>query len=290
MENIQQEVPRVVQDYIQRVLKIPKITQEEERKLFIQWKRKKAEKARNRILLSNLRYVVAIALNYRSYPVSVEDLISEGNLGLLVAFDKYQKSIGTRFITYAAYWVRAYMLNFIMRSYLGGKTGSGPFRSKYFFKLRRERARDLCLYGSMEKTYEETGRRIGLTGEKVARMVDALESFDISLDSPVRHFDGTASIGDFFKSSAPDPEEKVMELEKGKLLKQILKSSMDLLDSREKFIIEKRILDDEKHSLADLGRILGVSRERARQLESRAKKKIKNGIENSGFRDFDLFS
>jgi RNA polymerase sigma-32 factor len=289
MNNGEKIVPLGVQAYIDKVLRHPKLSAREEMDLFGQWKRRRNPSVRSTILMSNLRYVVAIALSYRCYPVEIEDLISEGNLGLLVAFDKYERARGTRFITYAAYWVRAFMLSLIIRSSHGGRTGAGPFRSKVYFKIKREKARSLCRYGDCVEAYDDLARSMQLSVDKVCEMVSILESPDISIDTPMRK-DSTATMKDFLRDGGPDPEDIVFGGEQRDLMKALVKAAMESLDRREKYIIEKRIFDDSGASLAEIGRDLGVSRERARQLEGRAKKKIRLSLESSGIRDFSSFS
>jgi RNA polymerase sigma-32 factor len=277
------------QAYITQVLGYPKLSAREERILFKKWRKTRRPSVKSAILTANLRYVVAIALTYRCYPVEIEDLISEGNLGLLIAFDKYRSSRGTRFITYGAYWVRAFMLSLIIRHSHNGRTGAGPFRSKIFFKIRREKAKSICRYGNCDRAYDDLAEKMHMPVDKVCDMATILETPDVSIDFPLRG-DSTVTMLDFLQDAGPTPEETTMQEEKRGLMKRLVEVAMDNLDRREKYIIRKRIFEDDGASLAEIGRDLGVSRERARQLEGRAKKKIRTTLESSGICDYRLLS
>lgn len=278
-----------LQSYISQILKIPKITAEREKFLFKKWRTSGDSAARWEILNSNLKYVVAIALGYKNYPVSLEDLICEGNFGLVVAFDKFNPCKGTRFITYASYWIRAFMLRFIVDYWQRGRTGAGPYRSKIFFKFFREKARSMCLFGDNDAVYEDIASKLDMEQGKVCKMIGILEMLDISLDAPIKHGDG-GSIKDFFYDGSPSPEEELRDVEKERIMKRLVDEAMSKLDEREKFIIKRRIFNDSGLSLAEIGRLLGVSRERARQLESRAKRKIRSCLESKGITDFEMVS
>src|SRR6188768_1153721 len=133
--------------YLSRVRSYPVLSREEELELVNRWLTTQDPVAKERLLAAHLRYVVAIALRYRRYGVPIEELVSEGNFGLVHALGKFETSRGTRFVTYAAYWIRAYALNHVIRSWSLVGSGSGALRSKMFFKLRRERVRIANLVG-----------------------------------------------------------------------------------------------------------------------------------------------
>jgi len=286
MKNSDKAFSAGVQAFIDRALACSKLSAKEEAKLFRKWKRSKSPEIKSSILLANIRYVVAIALGYRFYPVDIADLIAEGNLGLMIAFDKFNHRKGTRLITYSAYWIRALILNLIIRSWHGGRTGAGPYRSKYFFKIKREKARSVCRHGECEEAYEELAEKMSLPVARVRAMAWTLERADISIDSPVK--DGSSTtFQELMQDKELPPDELTEANETEKLVKRLVLDAMNSLDNRERYIIEKRILDEEKSSLAEIGRELGVSRERARQLEGRAKKKIRCSLENCGYEVFD---
>jgi RNA polymerase sigma-32 factor len=256
------------------------LTREEEVELARKWRDTGDERAAERLIRANLKYVVAIALSYRRYGLRLADLVSEGNLGLMMAMRKFDPERGVRFVTYAAYWSRAYILNFVIKSWSMVGGGSGPLRSKMFFKLRRERAMvsNLLGEGDEQKSMELLAERIGQTVEKTKELTRRLEARDVSLDVQA-HEEGRASLLDGLQDAAPSQEERFFEEEKRDAVRTALATAVANLDDRERFIVEQRLMADEETSLAEIGRQLGVSRERARQLEARAKAKLKKQLE-----------
>jgi RNA polymerase sigma-32 factor len=265
--------------YITRIHEYPRISREEEGALVERWTASRDLTARQLLLESHLRYVVAIALRYRRYGVPVSELIAEGNFGVLHALDKFEVGRGTRFVTYAAYWIRAYALNHIIRSWSLVGVGSGALRSKMFFKLRRERVRIANLVGEGEHADEMLAERLNLPVAKVTSMVRRLEARDISLDTR-QHADSTATLLDSLATTESSQEQQVSDIEVGDRMREVVRDAIEVLDERERYIVEKRLMADaeDELSLAEIGRQLGVSRERARQLEARAKRKLRSRI------------
>jgi RNA polymerase sigma-32 factor len=237
------------------------------------------EAARDRLVRAHLRHVVAIALKYRRYGLPVADLVAEGNFGVVHALSKFEPDRGTRFVTYAAYWIRAYILNYIIRSWSLVGVGSGALRSKTFFKLRRERVRITNLVGEGPEADELLAKTMNLPVEKVTAMVRRLESRDLSLDAQVWD-DSATTVLDTLVSAGNDQEQQLGDSEQRVSMQAVVRDSLKHLDKRERYIVEKRLMADreEELSLAEIGRRLGVSRERARQLEARARRKLKGHI------------
>lgn len=262
--------------YIERVRRIPALSREDEHDLAV---RAQAgdQHAANALVEANLRYVVAVALQYRRYGIRLGDLIAEGSLGLVTAVKKFDPERGTRFVTYAGYWIRAYVLESVVRSASLVGAGSGPLRSKLFFRLRRERARVDNLVVDPEKRIEMMAERFGMSTEKMARMLRRLEAKDVSLDAQAFDDAGTTLV-DTLEGDLDPQDEIVARRARDEALEGRLASALDGLDRRERFIIEKRVLTEDGMSLAALGRRLGVSRERARQLEARAKQKLRDSL------------
>jgi len=265
--------------YIAYVRAISELSREDEGEIARRWLRENDLAAAETLIRANLRYVVAIALTYRRYGLPLADLIAEGNFGLVHAVGKFNPERGTRFVTYAAYWVRAYMLNYVIRSWSMVGVGSGPLRSKLFFRLRRERARIANLVGDNEEAAKMLAERFGESQEKIMSLANRLEARDVSLDA--RLFDdGSVAILDTLESDAPSQEETVANSQSRDIIKENLHAALTELDPRERFIVEVRMMadSDEALSLAEIGRRLGVSRERARQLEARAKRKLRERL------------
>lgn len=255
------------------------LSREEEVEFARKWRDTNDPRAAERLIRANLKYVVAIALSYRRYGLRLADLVSEGNLGLMMALRKFDPERGVRFVTYAAYWSRAYILNYVIKSWSMVGGGSGPLRSKMFFKLRRERAMvsNLLGEGDEQKSMEMLADRIGQSVERTKELTRRLEARDVSLDVQ-QHEEGRMTLLDALQDGGANQEERFFEEERRDALKSALVSAVASLDERERFIVEQRLMADEETSLAEIGRQLGVSRERARQLEARAKAKLKKQL------------
>lgn len=268
-----------VNRYISQVRAYPPIARERELELMKRWLELREEAARTEIVQSHLRYVVAIALRYRRYGLPLSELIAEGNFGIVHALAKFEPERGTRFVTYAAYWIRAYILNHIIRSWSLVGVGSGALRSKMFFRLRRERVRIINQVGEGDHADELLAKKLALPAPKVVSMVRRLEVRDLSLDTRIFDDSGT-TLADTLVSPERSQEESLGERELGSNLEQVVRDALTNLDRRERFIVEQRLMADpeEELSLAEIGRRLGVSRERARQLEARAKRKLRSLI------------
>ncbi len=262
-----------VGQYLAEVSKIPVLSREDEHELALRAKTDPA--AATALARANLRYVIAIALSYRRYGVRVGDLVSEGNVGLMVALSKFDPSRGTRFVTYAAHWIRAMILDHVIKNHSLVGLGSGPMRSKVFFRLRRERAKIAAETSDTQEASRILAARFGTTPEKIELMAVRLESRDVSVDVKT-HDDGTGTLLDSFASPRPSQEDELAEHEHAERARVRVQAAIAELDPRERVIIELRMMADgpEELSLAELGRKLGVSRERARQLEARAKSKL----------------
>jgi RNA polymerase sigma-32 factor len=273
------EVDHALSRYISSVHQFPKLSREEEETLARRWVATQDPQAADALVRAHLRYVVAIALKYRRYGVPLSDLVAEGNFGVVHALKKFEPERGNRFVTYAAYWIRAYILNYIIRSWSLVGVGSGALRSKLFFKLRRERIRIANLFGEGELADTMLAEKFGMTPPQVMTMVRRLEQRDVSLDTRV--FDDSATtLGDTLPAIEPDHDDVLAADEIGDIVRDAVQIAIGDLDSRERYIVEHRMMADSEDelSLAEIGRRLGVSRERARQLEARAKKKLKSRI------------
>ena len=258
--------------YIQQVRAIAKLSREDEHELALR-AREGAQDAADALVEANMRYVIAIALQYRRYGVPLGDLIAEGSVGLVTAVSKFDPDRGTRFVTYAGYWIRAFVLEAVVRSSTMIGAGSGPFRSKLFFRLRRERARLSNLIADPQELIEKLASDFDTTPAKMTELLRRLDQREISLDAPAYH-DSDATLVEILPGTAEPQDQIVARRRRQSGIQMRLAGALSVLDDRERLIVEKRILSDDSASLASLGRELGVSRERARQLEARAKKKL----------------
>ena len=263
--------------YIARVKDIPTLTREEEHEYALRVRDQQDPEAAERLVKANLRYVVAIAITYRRYDLRLADLIAEGNVGLVTAVRKFDPDKGTRFVTYAAYWIRAFILNHVIKSWSLVGSGSGPLRSKVFFRLRRERARMSGFGQEHEQAMESLATQLGTTSARLEEMMQRLEGRDVSLDADV-YSDGKVTGLDLLEDNSDAQDEALGARERESLLDGRVRDAMRALDPRERYIVEQRMMADDELSLAEIGRRLGVSRERARQLEARAKKKLRRTL------------
>jgi RNA polymerase sigma-32 factor len=263
--------------YIAEAKRAPRLERAEEMALAQRWQAGDRA-AGNALARANLRHVVAVAIKYRRYGVPVGELIAEGNFGVVHALGKFDPERGIRFVTYAAHWVRAYILDHVIKSWSMVGGGCGPLRSRLFFKLRRERVRAVNLMGEGEAADRIVAERVGVTPEELSKLLQRLEARDVSLDvtavddSPVRLVD--------LLPAPDDQEQSLFEHQVGGSMKHAVARAISELDPRERYIAEHRLMADptDELSLADIGRGLGVSRERARQLEARTKRKLRTRI------------
>jgi RNA polymerase sigma-32 factor len=264
--------------YIRRVNALPALARAEELELA---SRSQAgdTAAGQKVITANLRHVVPIALRYRRYGVPVSELIAEGNLALLRALAGFEPQRGLRFATYANYWIRADVLALILRqrSMVGG--GRGHLRPKFFFRLRREHARLSLLLGDPDSVQEELAVRWQLSPAELGEILDRLERPDTSTDAPVSG-DSRLSVGECLPCQATNQEDLVARGRTQKDLKHAVQRAAAELDARERFILEHRLMADPEaeYSLVRIGELFGVSRERARQLESRVKEKLRTKL------------
>lgn len=252
------------------------LARDRERELALRWKNDRDAKAADELVKAHLRYVVATAIKFRRYGIPLDELIAEGSFGVVHALGKFDPDRGTRFVTYAAYWIRAYILNYVLRSWSLVGSGAGALRSKNFFRLRRERARVFNLFTDEGQAEEELAKRLEVPVPQLKSMLERLDTRDVSLDGHV--FDGSSSrLIDTLVTEHDDQETSLVDDQARDHRAEAVRLAVVKLDERERFIVESRMMADrdDELSLAEIGRRLGVSRERARQLEVRAKGKLR---------------
>jgi RNA polymerase sigma-32 factor len=264
--------------YIARAGTEPALEREEELELARLWKEKGDRAAAEKLTRAHLRVVVSIAHKYRRYGVPIGDLIAEGNFGLAQALNKFEPERGLRFVTYASYWIRAFVLDHVIKSWSLVGAGAGALRSRVFFRLRRERTRIANVLGAGEEADRALAERLGIGVEAARRMVQRLDARDISLEVETSG-ESRLKLLDTLQSN-DNQEHDVLKKEVEASVNDAISRAIAELDVRERYITERRLMADpsEELSLAEIGRELGVSRERARQLESRTKSKLKSRI------------
>jgi RNA polymerase sigma-32 factor len=260
----------------------PQLNAEQEQALARRWRELGDRRAAETLSRANLRAVTALATKYRHYGIPISELVAEGNCGLVHALGKFDPDRGVRFATYAAHWVRAYILGYVLRSWSIVSGVSGPMRSQLFFKFRRERARMTTLFGEGEECERALAERLNITVERVRFMIQRLDSADVSVDEPA-HRDSRTCLIDHLAATS-NPEQSLEDERFRGCIGQAVKEALRHLDPRERYIVEHRLLadSDQEASLAQIGRRFGISRERARQLETRAKLKLKLQVTTRG--------
>lgn len=253
----------------------------DELELIRRWQVHEDMDARQELVKAFMPRVEAIARGFRHYPVDHEDLVAEGSVGLLVAIDRFEEKKNVRLMTYASHWIRAYIVNAIIKTWGRGKTGMGITRSRMFFKVRRERAKYTSQHEDLDVVVKRMAADIGISEKRMRDMLNALDTPDFSLDA-YAEASGQSDLRDRIVDESAGPD-AVLEGKQGEeMFGKAVSHALTALDDRERLIASKRLMNDDPMTLADLGREIGVSRERARQLELRAKRKLAAELAKSG--------
>lgn len=263
---------------IKAAMKAPYLAREEEHELALRWKTRHDQEALHRITMAHMRLVIAMASKFRNFGLSMSDLIQEGHVGLLEAAARFEPEREVRFSTYATWWIRASMQDYILRNWSIVRGGTSSAQKALFFNLRRLRAR--LAKGSdrlpSNQIYREVASALGVSQADVALMDSRLSGPDTSLNAPLSNEgEGSSDRMDFLVSDAPLPDEVVGETIDMERRSEWLHNALDTLSERELKIILERRLSEDGATLESLGASLGISKERVRQIESRALEKLK---------------
>jgi RNA polymerase sigma-32 factor len=268
--------------YLREINRVALLTVQEERALAREFRDRGDKRAGHRLVEANLRFVVKVAFEYRSYGLRMADLIQEGNIGLMKAVQKFDPDKEIRLISYAVWWIRAYIQNHILKSWSLVKIGTTQAQRKLFFSLARTRHEIERL--SPGSGLDKEGIDVNLVAKKlrvrpsdVVEMQQRMEGRDLSLDAPVA--DGTSTHLEFTPAEGDPQDEELAQAEETALVARRVTEAMARLDPRERHIVEARIMGEGKETLRDLGSHFGFSRERARQLEIRALEKLRRDLQ-----------
>ncbi|MBR3880432.1 MAG: RNA polymerase factor sigma-32 [Mailhella sp.] len=272
-----------LQSYLKEVSRFPLLDPEEETQLARRVRDHGDSEAAFRIISSHLRLVVRIAMDFqRRWMQNVLDLIQEGNVGLLRAVNKFDPDKGIKFSYYASFWIKAYILKFIMDNWRMVKIGTTQAQRKLFYNLNRERQK-LILQG-FDPDAALLSQRLGVTQDQVLEMQQRLDAGDVSLDVPVSDENGSASRMDFLPALGPGVEDDIAGAEVARLVRSSIEELLPSLSEKEIYILENRLLTDEPATLREIGERYNVTRERIRQLEARLLEKLKAHL-GQGIRD-----
>jgi RNA polymerase sigma-32 factor len=235
--------------------------------------------AAQKLITSNLKFVVKVAFEYKSYGVKILDLIQEGNIGLMMAVKKFNPYKGYRFISYAVWWIRAYMQNFIVKTWSLVKIGTTQAQKKLFYKIGKVR-KALESNGEDEKKYELLANDLDVTKEDIIEMEQRMSSRDLSLDTPFDEGQELTHL-DLLQENAPNQEEAFAQAEEKQIRQREVLNAMNRLNDKEAYVIKNRIMADSPLTLQEIGNHLKLSRERVRQIESEALRKLKKEFSSS---------
>jgi len=259
--------------YLVQINKFPLLSQEEEFKLAVRYRKHDDIEAAHKLITSNLKFVVKVAFEYKSYGVKLLDLIQEGNIGLMMAVKKFNPYKGYRFISYAIWWIRAYIQNFIIKTWSLVKIGTTQAQKKLFYKIGKVR-KALESNGDNEKKYDLLAHDLDVTKEDIMEMEQRMSSRDLSLDAP---FDESQELThlELLKEESPNQEEAIAQEEEKKIREHEVQNAMKRLNEKEVYVLQNRIMAEEPLTLQQIGDHLKLSRERVRQIESEALNKLK---------------
>ena len=270
---------------IRAAMNAPYLERDEERALAVRWKDHSDQEALHRITMAHMRLVISVAARFRNFGLPMGDLIQEGHIGLLEAAARFEPEREVRFSTYATWWIRASIQDYILRNWSIVRGGTSSAQKALFFNLRRLRARLAQNPGTLSSStlYKEISTALGVSEADVAMMDSRLSGPDTSLNTPLGE-DGTGTLErmDFLVCTDPLPDEVAGEAIDVERRSGWLRDALRVLNERELRIIEKRRLSDEGATLESLGETLGISKERVRQIESRAMEKLKSALVKTG--------
>ncbi len=259
--------------YMTEIRKYPLLTKEEEYDLAVRYRETGDRDAAQKLVTSNLRFVVKIAMEYSKFGAKMIDLIQEGNMGLMQAVKDFNPYKGVRLITYAVWWIRGHIQEFLMRHYSMVRIGTTHNQRKLFYELQRSRAQ-LEKMG-MEAGLLQISGRLGIAEDEVKSMSARVLQRDVSLDKPLATDNNTSLLDITSSEQAVDAEALLEHNEDLQLLNQNIEKIRPSLNDRENFVLDKRILSDEPLTLQEVGDKYGITREAARQMEARLIDKIK---------------
>jgi RNA polymerase sigma-32 factor len=292
-KTMNQNLPSITLDgslskYLSEIKKFPMLSAEEEYMLATSWKNRGDLKSAQKLITSHLRLVAKIAMGYRGYGLPISEMVSEGNIGLMQAVKKFEPEKGFKLATYAMWWIKASIQEYILRSWSLVKMGTTTAQKKLFFNLKKIKnqlsVRD---NGDLRSEHiQEISKRLNVKEEEVVSMNRRLSGKEKSLNDPIKDGDGT-EWQDWLTDDKIDQELKFSREQELSQRKQLMEKSMIVLNQREKQILTARRLSDDVATLEDLSKKYQISRERVRQIETKAFEKLqktmlgKNKISNS---------
>ncbi len=262
--------------YLRKINRFPLLTPEEEFQLAVRYRKYNDIEAAHKLITSNLRFVVKVAFEYKTYGMRLLDLIQEGNIGLMMGIKKFNPYKGYRFISYAVWWIRAYMQNFIIKNWSLVKIGTTEAQKRIFYKIGKIRKR-LESEGENNKKYKHLAKELDVPTKDIIEMEQRMSSRDFSLDAPFDEGQGLTHL-DLLQENSPNQEETFAREEEKKIRERMVSKVMKRLNEKEAYVIKNRVMSDLPLTLQEIGNHLQLSRKRIRQIESEALMKLKKSI------------
>ncbi len=267
--------------YLTEISNYEILSREEETKYAQEYRESKDVESARKLITANLKFVVKIAMEYKNYGLNLMDMIQEGNLGLMQAVTKFDPTKRYRLISYGVWWIRAYIQNFIMKNWSLVKIGTTQGQRKLFYKIRS--AKSLYNAGelSLEEYYAKLSSDLKVSIKEIKEMDQRMGGKDYSLDEELKPGEKQTKV-EFLSSSSENQEDLVIKEEQRRDLQSGLEEAIETLNEREKYIIENRLLSEKQETLEKIGVEFDISRERVRQIEKVAIKKIKKILIKNG--------
>ena len=281
---VPQEPGLVVTDpltrYLNEIRRYPLLTKEQEQELAIRYREKGDREAAQALVTANLRFVVKVAAEYSKFGAKLIDLIQEGNVGLMHAVREFNPYKGVRLITYAVWWIRGQIQEYLMRHYSMVRIGTTAQQRKLFYELQKER--DKLERMGFEAGIAQISGRLGISADEIKEVGKRVLNRDVSLSAPLTSDDGSTLIDLQADHSETLADEALSNKEQIDLLKQNIESIKPDLNEREIYLLENRLLSDDPITLQEIGDKYKITREAARQMETRLMLKIRKAMENQG--------
>ncbi len=268
--------------YLIEISNHPVLSREEEYKLAVKYRDEGDLDAAKKLVSANLKFVVKVANEYKNYGINMMDVIQEGNIGLMNAVKGFDPTKGYRLISYAVWWIRAYIQNYLMKSWSLVKVGTNQAQRKLFYKLRSAKnALDKDSEFITEEDYSRIAKELGVRNKDVVEMDQRMSKKDFSLDTRIGENQDNTYIS-LLEDQKFNQEDLLVKSQLESSVKDNLGPILETLKDRERYIIENRILTDTPHTLDEIGKKYEISRERVRQIENSALKKIKKAFKEKG--------
>ncbi len=270
-----------LEQYVAEISNYPVLSRKEEYDLAMKYKKEGDLEAARKLITHNLRFVIKVSNEYRDYGINIMDLIQEGNIGLMKAVQRFDPIKGYRLISYAVWWIRAYIQNYIIRTYRLIKVGTTEAQRKLFYKLRSTKLKmGITDERPTTKQYKAIAKELKVPLESVIEMDQRMTSRDVSLNALVsRAGEQQTTYMDFIEDQAESQEDLISGIQEKEKVKKHLKIAVKSLNEREQYIIKNRLLKPKPLTLEELSKELKISKERVRQIEKSALTKMKEFLE-----------